>query len=231
MIANFAYEASVWVVPVLIAVTFHEAAHGYVAWRLGDDTARRVGRVSFNPFRHVDPFGTVALPVLLLLLSGGRVMFGYAKPVPVDFSRFGHPRRDMILVAAAGPAANLALAFASALLLHVLEPFPRAMGAWLEETLLRSLILNLVLAVFNMLPLPPLDGGRVAVGLLPRVLALPLARLERWGMPILILLLFVLPPLSGQLGMWINLFDAVIWPPVELLYSLVVALTGHAWIP
>lgn len=144
MIANFAYEASVWVVPVLIAVTFHEAAHGYVAWKLGDDTARRMGRVSFNPFRHVDSFGTVVLPALLLLLSGGRIVFGYARPVPVDFSRFDHPRRDMILVAAAGPAANLALAFVSALLLHVIEPFPREMGAWLEETLLRSLLLNLV---------------------------------------------------------------------------------------
>ena len=228
MIANFAYEASVWIVPVLIAVTFHEAAHGYVAWKLGDDTARRMGRVSFNPFRHVDSFGTVVLPALLLLLSGGRIVFGYARPVPVDFSRFDHPRRDMILVAAAGPAANLALAFVSALLLHVIEPFPREMGAWLEETLLRSLLLNLVLAVFNMLPLPPLDGGRIAVGLLPRALALPLAGLERWGMSILILLLLVLPPLSGWLGMRISLFDAVIWPPVELLYSLIVVLTGRA---
>ena len=231
MIANFVYEASVWVVPVLIAVTFHEAAHGYVAWKLGDDTARRMGRVSFNPFRHVDSFGTVVLPALLLLLSGGRIVFGYARPVPVDFSRFDHPRRDMILVAAAGPAANLALAFVSALLLHVIEPFPREMGAWLEETLLRSLLLNLVLAVFNMLPLPPLDGGRIAVGLLPRALALPLAGLERWGMSILILLLLVLPPLSGWLGMRISLFDAVVWPPVELLYSLIVVLTGRAWIP
>lgn len=227
VIADFAYEASVWVVPVLIAVTFHEAAHGYVAWKLGDDTARRLGRVSFNPFRHVDPFGTVVLPALLLFLSGGRMMFGYAKPVPVDFSRLDRPRRDMILVALAGPAANLALAFVSALLLHVLEPFPREVGVWLEESLRRSLLLNLVLAVFNMLPLPPLDGGRVAVGLLPRVLALPLARLERWGMPILILLLLALPPLSGWFGMRVSLFDAVIWPPVELLYSLIVVLTGR----
>ncbi len=227
MIADLAYEASVWVVPVLVAVTFHEAAHGYAAWKLGDDTARRMGRVSFNPFRHIDSFGTVLLPALLLLLSGGRIVFGYAKPVPVDFGRLHSPRRDMILVALAGPAANLGLAFASSLLFHSLDLFPRGAGAWLAETLHRSLLLNLVLAVFNMLPLPPLDGGRVAVGLLPRALALPLARLERHGMLILILLLFVLPLLSGQLGMRINLFDVVIWPPVQLLYSLVAALTGH----
>lgn len=227
MIADLAYEASVWVVPVLIAITFHEAAHGYVAWKLGDDTAYRMRRVSFNPFRHIDSFGTVLLPALLLFLSGGRIMFGYAKPVPVNFGRLNSPRRDMILVALAGPATNLALAFVSAVLFHFLELFPHDVSMWLAETLRRSLLLNLVLAVFNMLPLPPLDGGRIAVGLLPRGLALPFARLERYGMLILILLLFILPTLSGQFGMGVNLFDVVIWPPVELLYSLIIVLAGH----
>ena len=227
MIAELVYEVSVWIVPVLIAVTFHEAAHGYVAWKLGDDTAYRLRRVSFNPFRHIDVFGTILLPAALLFMSGGRIMFGYAKPVPVNFSRLNSPRRDMVLVALAGPATNLALAFISALLFHFVELFPHDASMWLVETLRRSLLLNLVLAVFNMLPLPPLDGGRVAVGLLPRALALPLAKLERYGMLILILLLFVLPTLSGQLGMRVNLFDTVIWPPVELLYNLIIVLAGH----
>ena len=227
MIANLIYEVSVWIVPVLIAVTFHEAAHGYVAWKLGDDTAYRLRRVSFNPFRHIDVFGTIILPAALLFMSGGRIMFGYAKPVPVNFGRLNSPRRDMVLVALAGPATNLALAFISAFLFHFVDLFPHDASMWLAETLRRSLLLNLVLAVFNMLPLPPLDGGRVAVGLLPRQLAMPLAKLERFGMLILILLLFVLPTLSGQLGMRVNFFDAVIWPPVELLYNLVIVLAGH----
>ena len=227
MIAKFAYEVSVWVVPVLIAVTFHEAAHGYVAWKLGDDTAYRLRRVSFNPFRHIDTFGTVLLPALLLLLSSGRMMFGYAKPVPVNFARLNNPRRDMVLVALAGPATNLALAFISAFLFHFIDVFPHDVGMWLAETLHRSIILNLILAVFNMLPLPPLDGGRVAVGILPPVLAIPLARLERFGMLILIFVLFLLPLLSAQLGMRLNLFEMVIWPPVELLYNLITVLAGH----
>lgn len=227
MIADLVYKVSVWIVPVLIAVTFHEAAHGYVAWKLGDDTAYRLRRISFNPFRHIDLFGTILLPATLLFMSGGRIMFGYAKPVPVNFSRLNSPRRDMILVALAGPVTNLALAFISAFLFHFVELFPHDVSMWLAETLRRSLLLNLVLAVFNMLPLPPLDGGRVAVGLLPRALALPLAKLERFGMLMLILILFVLPTLSGQLGMRVNLFDAVIWPPVELLYNLIIVLAGH----
>ena len=227
MIAGLVYEVSVWIVPILIAVTFHEAAHGYVAWKLGDDTAYRLRRVSFNPFRHIDVFGTILLPAALLFMSGGRIMFGYAKPVPVNFSRLNSPRRDMVLVALAGPVTNLALAFISALLFHFVELFPDDASMWLAETLRRSLLLNLVLAVFNMLPLPPLDGGRVAVGLLPRQLALPLAKLERFGMLILVLLLFALPTLSGQLGMRVNFFDTVIWPPVELLYNLVIVLAGH----
>jgi Zn-dependent protease len=227
MIGDFAYLASVWVVPVLFAVTFHEAGHAWVAWRLGDDTARRLGRVSFNPFRHVDPFGTVLLPGLLLVLSGGRIMFGYAKPVPVNFARLGRPRRDMILVALAGPGTNLLLAAASAFLAHFLDMLPPAAAQWGADTLQRSLTLNLVLAVFNMLPLLPLDGGRVLVGLLPPVLAIPLARTERFGMVLLIGLLFLLPTVGNAIGLRLDLFELVIWPPVELLYSLILVLTGH----
>ena len=217
--------ASVWVMPVVIAITFHEAAHGFVAYRLGDDTAHRLGRVTFNPLRHVDPFGTIVLPGLLLL-ARAPFLFGYAKPVPVAFHRLRRPRRDMILVAAAGPAINIALAVASAALLHLVDLFPPATGAWLVQNLENSVLINLVLAVFNMLPLPPLDGGRVAVGLLPRPLALPLARLERYGILVLMALLFVLPFLGAKLGIDLNLFAVVVGVPVEMLLRLVGWITG-----
>ena len=176
-IAGWLHDASTWVLPVLLAVTLHEAAHGYVAWRLGDDTAYRLGRVSFNPLRHVDPIGTVLLPALLLLLHVP-LLFGYAKPVPVRFDRLRHPRSGMVLVAAAGPGTNLLLAVVSTALLHLLPVLPEVASGWARITLVKSLYLNLVLAIFNLLPLPPLDGGRVAVGLLPRPLGAPLARLE-----------------------------------------------------
>src|SRR6266404_7213008 len=178
--------ATTWVLPVIFAVTFHEAAHGFVAYRFGDDTAARAGRMTLNPLSHVDPFGTVLLPAVLLVTSG--FLFGYAKPVPVDFGRLNHPRRDMIWVALAGPATNVLLAIASALLFYGVEFTPQSFEDWFARNLVNSLQINAVLCVFNMLPLPPLDGGRVAVGLLPRFLAYPLARLERYGM--LILLLF-----------------------------------------
>jgi Zn-dependent protease len=220
------YTASVWILPVLIAITFHEAAHGYVAWKLGDDTAYRQGRVSFNPFRHVDPFGTVILPALLLL-TRAPFLFGWAKPVPVNFSRLGKPRRDMVLVAAAGPGINLALAFGAALAAHGIDGLPEGWQDWATETLRNGISLNLVLAVFNMLPIPPLDGGRVAVGLLPNQLAMPLARLERFGMFIVIGLLFLLPMIGHELGLELNIFSALIGPLVELLYDWIVALAGH----
>ena len=172
------YQISTWIVPVLVAVTLHEAAHGAVAWRLGDDTAYRLGRVTFNPLRHIDPFGTVILPAMLLLASGGRMMFGFAKPVPVDFARLRHPRRDMILVAAAGPGINIAMALAAAALIAFVPASPSEAVEWIAYNLFNAVWINVLLAVFNMLPIPPLDGGRVAVGLLPNFLAYPLSRLE-----------------------------------------------------
>jgi Zn-dependent protease len=218
------YDASTWVLPVLFAITLHEAAHGYVAWRLGDDTAFRQGRVTFNPLRHVDPFGTVILPALLFMTGG--ILFGWAKPVPVNFGRLNHPRRDMVLVAAAGPASNLVLATISALGFHLLPFASATLANWLSDALGRSILLNLVLAVLNMLPLPPLDGGRVAVGLLPRALAKPLARLERWGLLILIAGLFLLPMLGRQIGLNLDVFHWLIWVPVSWLLPIFAALAG-----
>jgi Zn-dependent protease len=220
-----AYQASTWIVPVIIAITFHEAAHGFVAWRLGDDTAYRLGRVTFNPFKHVDRFGTIILPGLLLLLKSP-FLFGYAKPVPVRFDKLGNPRRDMVLVAAAGPGINLALAVVSAFLFYPTLEMPETAQRWSQETLFNSLRLNLVLAVFNMLPLPPLDGGRVAVGLLPRALAMPLARLEKWGMLIIIGAIFILPLLGRNMGLDLDIFGWLVGVPVYHLMRGILALAG-----
>jgi Zn-dependent protease len=222
---EIAYIVSVWAIPAIIAITFHEAAHGFVAWRLGDDTAYRMGRVTFNPFRHIDPFGTILLPALLLL-SGTRFLFGWAKPVPVNFGRLNRPRRDMILVAAAGPVTNLLLAVASGFLIHVAELFPVMIAGWAIVNLQNSIIINAVLAVFNMLPLPPLDGGRVAVGLLPRPLARPLARLERYGMLLIIAFVFILPLLGREIGVNLNIFSWLVGAPVRYLIDSIAMLTG-----
>lgn len=197
------WTASTWIIPVLTAITLHEAAHGYVAERFGDDTARRLGRVSMNPLRHVDPFGTVILPVLLLLSKTG-FLFGYAKPVPVNFRNLNNPRRDMIFVAAAGPAINLLMALIAAFLYHGLGLFSPRVAIWLLANIGNAIQLNVMLAVFNMLPIPPLDGGRVAVGLLPDWLAFPLARLERTGIFIVIGLLMLLPWAAAQAGVDFN---------------------------
>jgi Zn-dependent protease len=220
------YEVSTWVVPVVLAVTLHEAAHGFVAYHLGDDTAWRAGRVSFNPFRHIDPIGTILLPAVLLL-SGSRFLFGYAKPVPVNFGRLNRPRRDMVWVALAGPGTNILLALVSSLFADRLGLVPAAAAVWLDYNLVNSIVINVVLCVFNMLPLPPLDGGRVAVGLLPDALAFPLARLERYGMLILLLFLFVLPFLGQQTGINLNILGWLIGVPADALYQFVLTITGH----
>jgi Zn-dependent protease len=221
------YQASTWVMPVIFAVTFHEAAHGFIAYQFGDDTAWRAGRVTFNPFKHVDPFGTVILPAMLILLRSP-FLFGYAKPVPVNFRRLDRPRRDMVWVALAGPGTNVLLAIVSSLLFYGVGLAPPVAADWLGENLNNSIVINVVLCVFNMLPLPPLDGGRVAVGLLPDVLALPLARLERYGMLILLLFLFLLPYIGEQTGLNLNVLSWLIGVPAEALYQLVLTITGHS---
>jgi Zn-dependent protease len=220
------YTASTWVIPLVIAITFHEASHGYVARLCGDDTAWRLGRVSFNPFKHIDPFGTILLPAALLLMRSP-ILFGYAKPVPVNFQALRNPRRDSILVAAAGPAMNFALAMLAALSFHLLTYLPDAARPWVAENLKNTLIINVLLAIFNLLPLPPLDGGRIAVGVLPNALAKPLARLEPYGMMILIVASFVLPLLGAQLGIDLNVVWQLVQRSTNVIIDLILWLTGN----
>ena len=220
------YMISIWALPAIIAITFHEAAHGFAARLLGDDTAWRLGRVTFNPLRHIDPVGTIFLPAVLLLLRAP-FLFGYAKPVPIDFRALRNPRRDMVLVAAAGPGINIAIAVVAALLFHLVDYLPDAAGRWALENLKNALIINVVLAVFNLLPLPPLDGGRIAVGLLPDGLALPLARLEPYGMMILIGVLFILPMIGAQIGLDLSIVSHVIAVVTGEVVAVILRLTGY----
>ena len=223
---NMMYLASIWVISVIIAITFHEAAHGYVARLLGEETAWRLGRVTLNPLKHIDPVGTILLPGLLLLL-GSPFLFGYAKPVPVNFRALRNPRSGMVWVAAAGPAMNIALAMLAALAFHLVGYLPITAAQWVAENLKNALIINAVLAVFNMFPLPPLDGGRIAVGMLPGALASPLARLEPYGMIILIGLLFILPMLGAQLGVDLSIVSRVIATSTDAIIGAILRLTGH----
>lgn len=225
-ITAFAIQVAIIAVPIIVAITFHEAAHGFVAWRLGDDTAYRLGRVTFNPIRHIDPIGTVILPAVLYLTTG--FMFGYAKPVPVNFRRLRQPRRDMVLVAAAGPGINIALAVASAILIHLLPVESTLAGRIAGSILVVSVTVNVILAVFNMLPLPPLDGGRVAVGLLPYPLAVRLSRLERYGMFILLGAIFLLPWIGSQLGVDLAVVQWIIGPVAERIEQFIYWITGNA---
>ena len=221
------YDLSVWILPLIVAITFHEAAHGFVAHALGDNTAWERGRVTFNPLKHIDPFGTLILPGMLLL-AHSPFLFGYAKPVPVNFRALRHPRIDMVWVALAGPATNIILALAAALAFHGLSLAPAGAAQWLADNLRNALVINVVLAVFNMLPIPPLDGGRVAVGLLPRVLADPLARLEPYGMLILIALLILLPLAGSQFGLNLDVISAILRKTTGYVIWFILVVTGNA---
>lgn len=218
------YTLSTWLLPALLAITLHEAAHGYVARYLGDNTAWDLGRVSLNPLRHVDPFGTLLLPGLLLL-SHAPFLFGYAKPVPVKFGQLRNPRRDMIWVAAAGPLMNLLLATIAAMLVHAVDFLPGGADRWFLRNLVNAININVVLAVFNLLPIPPLDGGRVAVGILPDTLAAPLARLAPYGMWIVLGAIFLLPLLAPQLGF--DVFDQLVTRPARAVIQAILYVTGN----
>jgi Zn-dependent protease len=220
------YTVSVWVLPLVIAITFHEAAHGFVAHHFGDNTAWERGRVSFNPLKHIDPFGTVVLPAILLL-SHSPFLFGYAKPVPVNFRALRNPRIDMVWVALAGPATNIALALFAALAFHVVGYVPANSAQWIFDNLKNALVINVVLAIFNMLPIPPLDGGRVAVGLLPNVLAVPLSRLEPYGMLILIGFLIILPMVGTQFGLNLDVISAILRTSTGYVIQLILLLSGN----
>lgn len=199
--SQLAQQIAIWAIPVLLAVTVHETAHGYAARALGDDTAARAGRLSLNPLRHVDRVGTILVPALLLLIKSP-FLFGWAKPVPVRFDRLHSPRRDMMLVAAAGPASNLvmAIAWTAVIALFQLQDAATPGASLMRDMCVAGIAINILLMVLNLVPIPPLDGGRIAVGLLPPPLARVYARLEPWGLLILVALLA-----SGLLGRFLYL--------------------------
>jgi Zn-dependent protease len=213
---NLFVQIATWLVPLVFAIVLHEIAHGWVANAFGDPTAREKGRLSLNPLRHVDPVGTVALP-LILAVSGAPV-FGWAKPVPVVAARLRNPRFHMILVTLAGPGMNLLLALLAAFAIALLRLAPVGGVGWafLYLNLANFLVINVFLAVFNMLPIPPFDGGHVVEGLLPRPLARRFARLGRYGFPLLLFLLVLLPMMAPDA----NFVGRVVGPPVEWILRL-----------
>ncbi len=224
-----AAEIALAAIAAVLAITLHEAAHGFAALAMGDDTARRAGRLSLNPLRHVDPIGTVLLPGVLLLgqlrlLGHVGFMFGWAKPVPVAAWKFRDPRRGMMVVAAAGPAMNFLLAWIGALFL---PDAPGSLNPLAEAFLLSFLVTNLVLGLFNLIPLPPLDGGRIVVGLLPLPLAQAWARLERAGLVIVLLLIFALPPLLGEFGVAFDPVRGGLNAVLPWALRVVLWLSGH----
>ncbi len=206
-------QVAVSAIPIVIAITFHEAAHGYAAYRLGDPTAKMLGRLTLNPLKHIDPVGTIVMPIMLLVLTQGRFVFGYAKPVPIGVHNFKDPRRHMAITGAAGPLTNIVLALLSVWLIRLLGLaggiLPDTIERPVYEMLKSSAYINVFLASLNLLPVPPLDGGRVLAGLLPRDLANRLDRVEPYGMIIVIILLVT------------NLANFFIMPVVQFIIRII----------
>ena len=224
MNSNIIYEVAVWLIPLVIAIVFHEVAHGLVARRLGDLTAQERGRLTLNPIKHIDPFGTVILP-LLLAISHAPV-FGWAKPVPVNYARLRHPRRDMVLVALAGPGMNLLLALLGAIALSAILSFSSdpnsATTVFLARNAFNFVFINVFLGIFNLLPVPPFDGGHVVEGLLPAPLAIRFRQIGRYSLLVLMILLLVLPAISPNA----NVVGRLVSPVVDHIVSGLLGLFG-----
>lgn len=210
---NIVQKIAIYALPVIFAITLHEAAHGYAAMRFGDRTAYMLGRISINPLRHIDPIGTILVPVLTLMFAG--ILFGWAKPVPVNFSALRHPKKDMLWVAAAGPGANLAMALFWGLMIKLATLLPGNYFSFpLYEMGKAGIMINTVLMALNLIPLPPLDGGRIAVSLLPNRTAYKFAQIEPYGMIILVILLAT------------NILGIILWPIIDATLKLLSIIIG-----
>ena len=218
------YQIAVWLVPLIIAIVFHEVAHGLVARRLGDPTAAQMGRLTLNPIRHVDPFGTVILPMLLALAHAP--IFGWAKPVPVNYHRLRNPRRDMVLVALAGPGMNLLLAVVGSLVLAATVWTAGGVASpaavFIAQNSINFVLINIFLAIFNLIPLPPFDGGHVVEGLLPDGAAIQFRKIGRFSLLVFIFLLLILPMLSPNA----DIVRRVVSPIVNSLAGWLLGMTG-----
>ena len=226
MNSNIVYEVAVWLIPLVIAIVFHEVAHGLVARRLGDPTAQERGRLSLNPIKHIDPFGTVILPLLLAISHAP--MFGWAKPVPVNYARLRHPRRDMVLVALAGPGMNLLLALLGAIALSATLSFssdPNSPATvFMARNAFNFVFINIFLGIFNLLPVPPFDGGHVVEGLLPAPLAIRFRQIGRYSLLVLMILLLVLPAISPSA----NVVGRLVSPLVDHIVTGLLGIFGIA---